>query len=63
MDYKGYTITRAAPEKLPNGKRRGVIDVHDPDGNLVKIFTYTLRNWLGYQAARAKARLWVDTRT
>lgn len=57
MEYKGYQITVSSPEKLPNGKRRGVLDVHDPDGNLVKIFTYTIRNWLSLTSAKAKGEI------
>lgn len=59
-DYKDHRIAVSKPETLPSGKRKGVIDVTDKNGNLVKIFLYTIGNRLGLNEAKKKARAWLD---
>lgn len=62
MQYKKHNIKAGKPIKTPKGKKKGVLDVTDKDGNLVNFFTYTVRNYLSLSSARKKAKDWIDGR-
>lgn len=61
-DYKGYTIKRAPSVKIRK-RTRGVVDIYDSEGLLVKVITYTVGNRLGLQYAYKAANDWINNKT
>lgn len=62
MQYKKHNIKAGKQIKTPKGKKKGILDVTDQDGELVNFFTYTVRNYLPISSAREKAKEWIDGR-
>lgn len=59
MTYRGYRIERGKPETLDDNKKRGIIEVYDECGDLVKIFLYKIGNHLSLTYAKQQAKTWV----
>jgi hypothetical protein len=65
MEYRGYKIIRAEVVKMPgSGRRRGTVDLYDPNGIFMDSKTYTIGNTLSrqtaYRALCAKVDLFLD---